>query len=143
MSIAWEAEDQSALTEEELTVLGFAQGHETGVYCAFGCVESDPERRVHKVAMSMGWNPTFTDVKAKTIEPWIMHSFAEDFYGSHLRLLVLGYVRPELKFSSLEELTAEISADGDFCRDALDDLRLAPLRADPWLTARASPAAPP
>ena len=33
---------------------------------------------VHKVAMSMGWNPTFTDVKAKTVEPWILHTFDEE-----------------------------------------------------------------
>ena len=28
--------------------------------------------------MSMGWNPTFDDVKAKTVEPWILHDFDED-----------------------------------------------------------------
>lgn len=26
----------------------------------------------------MGWNPTFEDVKAKTIEPWILHHFDEE-----------------------------------------------------------------
>ena len=31
--------------------------------------------------MSVGWNPTFKDLKYKTIEPWILHDFEEDFYG--------------------------------------------------------------
>ena len=36
----------------------------------------------------MGWNPTFDDVEAKTIEPWILHHFDQDFYGCYLRLLL-------------------------------------------------------
>jgi hypothetical protein len=28
--------------------------------------------------MSMGWNPTFTDVKSNTIEPRILHDFTHD-----------------------------------------------------------------
>ena len=35
---------------------------------------------VYKVAMSVGWNPTFTDVKRKTLEAWLLHSFDKDFY---------------------------------------------------------------
>lgn len=45
--------------------------------------------------MSVGWNPTFPDVKAKTMEPWILHDYAEDFYDCELRLIVCGFVRPE------------------------------------------------
>ncbi len=29
-------------------------------------------------------------------EPWLLHDFAEDFYGVELRLVVVGYIRPEV-----------------------------------------------
>ena len=29
-------------------------------------------------------------------EPWILHKFSEDFYGEELRLIVVGYIRPEV-----------------------------------------------
>merc|ERR1712129_579425 len=74
-----------------------------------------------KTAMSVGWNPTFTDVKAKTIEPWILHDFAEDFYNCELRLVICGFVRKEIKFDNFDDLIVAIREDGDFCRDALDD----------------------
>eukprot|EP00930_Biecheleria_cincta_P077337 TRINITY_DN64617_c0_g1_i1.p1 TRINITY_DN64617_c0_g1~~TRINITY_DN64617_c0_g1_i1.p1 ORF type:complete len:152 (-),score=33.36 TRINITY_DN64617_c0_g1_i1:32-457(-) len=103
LKISWDA-DPSSLNEEERMVREFADSHSTGIYCAFGRIEEPVgQQLVYKVAMSMGWNPTFSDVKAKTIEPWILHTFSEDFYGCHLRLLVLAYVRPELRFESLEE----------------------------------------
>ena len=30
-----------------------------------------------------------------------MHTFPEDFYGSELRVVVLGYIRPERDYNSL------------------------------------------
>ena len=27
---------------------------------------------------------------------WLLHDFAEDFYGEDLRLVVVGYIRPEV-----------------------------------------------
>lgn len=32
-------------------------------------------------------------------EPWILHDFSEDFYGEELRLIVVGYIRPEVELS--------------------------------------------
>jgi FAD synthase len=29
-------------------------------------------------------------------EPWLLHDFAGDFYGEDLRLVVVGYIRPEV-----------------------------------------------
>lgn len=29
-------------------------------------------------------------------EPWLLHDFAEDFYGEDLRLVIVGYIRPEV-----------------------------------------------
>ncbi|CAJ1432614.1 unnamed protein product, partial [Effrenium voratum] len=132
LQIRWDAE-LGTLSEEERAVRTFAESHRTGIYCALGSIEEMPG--VHKVAMSMGWNPTFDDVKAKTIEPWILHRFDQDFYGCHLRLLVLAYVRPELKFESTDQLKREIALDGDFCRTSLDLPDFATFQLDPFLQA--------
>jgi len=137
MRIRWDAAtdatEATQLSMEEHEVLEFAKSAKTGIYCAFGYVEGVSRHSVHKVAMSMGWNPTFTDVKAKTIEPWILHDFAGDFYGRYLRLLVVGYIRPEVRFESVEELVAEIRADGSFCNKVLDNPELAPFQNDAFL----------
>ena len=45
------------------------------------------------------------------MEPHLLHTFAEDFYGQELRLVVCGYLRPELNFASLEALMAAIHGD--------------------------------
>ncbi len=45
------------------------------------------------------------------MEPHLLHTFAEDFYGQELRLVVCGYLRPELNFNSLEALMAAIHGD--------------------------------
>jgi FAD synthase len=33
-----------------------------------------------------------------------MHQFKHDFYGHHLKTLVLGYIRPELDYTSRGQL---------------------------------------
>eukprot|EP00747_Dinoflagellata_sp_TGD_P179174 gnl/TRDRNA2_/TRDRNA2_29527_c0_seq1.p1 gnl/TRDRNA2_/TRDRNA2_29527_c0~~gnl/TRDRNA2_/TRDRNA2_29527_c0_seq1.p1 ORF type:complete len:444 (-),score=70.44 gnl/TRDRNA2_/TRDRNA2_29527_c0_seq1:106-1401(-) len=134
VNIRWDAQNPSTLSDDERTVLHFARQHDTGIYCAFACIEDGPEPGIHKVAMSMGWNPTFSDVRAKTIEPWILHKFSKDFYGCTLRLLVLGYIRPEAKFESVDQLIPEISSDGEFCSAVLDSPKLACYRSDRFLT---------
>lgn len=73
------------------------------------------------MVMSIGWNPYFDNTE-KTIvsvsqyspfhvqylsilvyskrhrlqEPWLLHDFGEDFYGEELRLVIVGYIRPEV-----------------------------------------------
>ncbi|KAH8024299.1 hypothetical protein HPB51_022418 [Rhipicephalus microplus] len=44
-------------------------------------------------------------------ETHIMHKFDEDFYGAVLKVVVLGFLRPEKNFSSLDELISAIKAD--------------------------------
>ncbi|GJZ11350.1 bifunctional riboflavin kinase/FMN phosphatase [Tanacetum coccineum] len=53
------------------------------------------------MAMSIGWNPFFNNTE-KTIEPWLLHKFDEDFYGEELHLVVVvGYIRPEFDTSCM------------------------------------------
>ncbi|XLR10682.1 hypothetical protein S83_038620, partial [Arachis hypogaea] len=65
--------------------------HPSGIYFGWAGLSS---RGVFKMVMSIGWNPYF-DNKEKTIEPWILHKFDEDFYGKELWLIIVGYIRPE------------------------------------------------
>nr|GEW97428.1 bifunctional riboflavin kinase/FMN phosphatase isoform X1 [Tanacetum cinerariifolium] len=53
-------------------------------------------------------------------EPWLLHKFDEDFYGEELHLVVVGYIRPEANFPSLETLVAKIHEDGKIAENALE-----------------------
>ncbi|XP_057814065.2 bifunctional riboflavin kinase/FMN phosphatase isoform X3 [Cryptomeria japonica] len=74
---------------------------------------------IYKTVMSIGWNPYFNNSK-KTIEPWLLHEFKEDFYGEELRLVVVGYIRPEANFPSLESLIERIHEDRHVAEEALN-----------------------
>lgn len=50
-----------------------------------------------------------------------MHKFEQDFYGSELRLAIVGYIRPYMSFSSLEELKQTMHNDVRIGSEALDD----------------------
>ncbi|CAK0883952.1 unnamed protein product, partial [Prorocentrum cordatum] len=105
MEVKWDkGETPEDLKPEEREILEFARTCKAGIYYAWAQVADGPDRGVYKTAMSVGWNPTFTDVKVKTIEPWILHDYGADFYDCELRLVVCGYVRDELKFEKFDEL---------------------------------------
>lgn len=100
------AENFSALLSE----------HTSGVYFGWAGLA---KRGIYKMVMSIGWNPYFDNTE-KTIEPWLLHEFNEDFYGEELRLVIVGYIRPEANFPSLESLIARIHEDGRIAENALD-----------------------
>lgn len=85
------------------------------------------------MVMSIGWNPYFNNTE-KTIEPWLLHDFTEDFYGEELRLIIVGYIRPEANFPSLESLVAKIHEDREVAEKALDLPSYAKFKDDPYLT---------
>eukprot|EP00854_Cymbomonas_tetramitiformis_P002360 gene2360-3090_t len=72
-----------------------------GIYGGWASVGNSAT--VYQMVMSIGWNPYF-DNKQKSVEPWLLHEFPEDFYGEELRLLVDHYIRPEANFTTLEAL---------------------------------------
>ena len=51
----------------------------TGIYCGWASVGTSPQ--VYQMVMSVGWNPFYKNEK-KTVEPWLLHTFDEDFYGA-------------------------------------------------------------
>mmetsp|Transcript_419 Transcript_419/g.790 ORF Transcript_419/g.790 Transcript_419/m.790 type:complete len:201 (-) Transcript_419:253-855(-) len=138
MDVRWDSvSDAGKLAAEEQEVLDFAKDCEPGIYYGWAQVATGfKDRGIYKTAMSVGWNPTFPDVKAKTIEPWILHDYDGDFYDSELRLIVCGFVRPEAKFADFNDLIVAIREDGDFCRDALEEETMKKLAEDPFFVSQ-------
>ncbi|GAB2212827.1 hypothetical protein Droror1_Dr00020822 [Drosera rotundifolia] len=108
----------------------FLSEHPSGVYFGWAGL---PRRGIYKMVMSIGWNPYF-DNPEKTIEPWLLHDFNEDFYGEELHLVVVGYIRPEANFPSLESLIEKIHEDGRITERALELPLYLKHRDDPYLT---------
>ena len=60
--------------------------------------------------MSIGFNPTFNDVKKQTLEVNIF-DFDNNIYGEEIKIEFLEYIRGELKFDSTESLKQKINSD--------------------------------
>lgn len=72
---------------------------ETGIYYGIAFLNSQE----YKTVISVGWNPFYKNVE-KTVEAYLLHKFEEDFYGSQIKLVIYGYLRPEANFDSVGEL---------------------------------------
>ena len=67
-------------------------------------------------AISVGYNPTFSDARDQVrIEAHLL-DFDEDIYGSPLRIDFSHRLRDEERFSSIDELVAQIHRDVDAVR---------------------------
>jgi len=77
-----------------------------GVYAA----TVDIEGNTYKGALSIGTRPTVDGAHDRRIEVHLL-DFSGDLYGKQLKFEVLQYIRAQEKFSSLEELTAQIARD--------------------------------
>ncbi|CAG2229725.1 riboflavin kinase-like [Mytilus edulis] len=87
-----------------------------GVYYGWANVDNG---EVLKMVLSIGWNPYYHNTK-KSMETHVIHTFKEDFYGSTLKVIMLGYIRPMRDFSSLDELIDAINDDIQQAKDKLD-----------------------
>ncbi|KAL6760948.1 Flavokinase-domain-containing protein [Haematococcus lacustris] len=98
-------------------LLDVLSGAVTGIYCGWASINAEP--KVYPMCMSLGYNPFFGNDE-KTAEPWLL---AEEplppFYGSEIRLVVVGYIRPEANFNSLQALVDRIHEDAATTRRAL------------------------
>ena len=78
-----------------------------GIYFGFAQVDHGP---VHDMVMSIGWNPFYNNEK-RAMETHIIHKFDGDLYGKILSTVIVGFLRPEANFESLEKLIEEIKSD--------------------------------
>jgi len=98
-----------------------------GVYVGWAGVRGD----VHKCVCNVGFSPTFEGAEnpEKIVEAHLMEEFDSDFYDEPMSVLLLGFIRPERKFSGIDELLATIRADIDAARDALESSPLVELQS--------------
>ncbi|KAF8592548.1 riboflavin kinase [Ramaria rubella] len=106
-----------------------ASATRTGIYFGFAQVQpskteekglwSEDDCMVWPMVMSLGWNPFYKNKKL-TAEIHIMHGFQADFYGHELRAIVLGYIRPELDYTSRDALISDIETDKRVGENSLD-----------------------
>lgn len=85
---------------------------------------------VYPMVMSLGWNPFYKNEK-KSAEVHIMHNFHKDFYGDDLHVVVLGYIRPELDYTTLEALIEDINIDIEVAHRSLERPDYAAFKYDP------------
>lgn len=85
-----------------------------GVYAVTGHLA---DGRVLKGAANLGIRPQF-DPPKELLEPHFF-DFNEDLYGQTIEVALRHFIRPEAKFASMEELTAQIDADCVRARELL------------------------
>ena len=85
---------------------------QNGVYVALIAVEGYPEPM--KCMLNQGSHPTVPE-GAPTIEAHVL-DFSGDLYGKRVAVEYLHFIRPEVRFGSLDELKAQIARDGETAR---------------------------
>ncbi|ODV91634.1 hypothetical protein CANCADRAFT_73727 [Tortispora caseinolytica NRRL Y-17796] len=117
----WAKVDRREVDSNEKTAAAEAQVAERrrAVNIDGGELLESQDKRVYPMVMSLGYNPFF-DNKVPTAEVHILHKFAHDFYGARLRVIVLGYLREEQNYDSLEALIDDIQLDIRIAQKSLD-----------------------
>ncbi|CDO92367.1 unnamed protein product [Kluyveromyces dobzhanskii CBS 2104] len=83
-----------------------------------GTLLSEDDQSALPVVLSVGWNPFYHN-KNKTVELHIIHEFSHDFYGAQIKFNFLGYIRPELNYTTKEALIADIHTDIEIAKETL------------------------
>jgi riboflavin kinase/FMN adenylyltransferase len=91
-----------------------------GVYAVKVDVLGGPHKGTYSGAASIGVRPMFGE-NIPNCETFIF-DFKGDLYGTHLSVALIDYLRPELKFDSLEALITQMDADCDQARAILADV---------------------
>ncbi|XP_026761572.2 putative riboflavin kinase [Galleria mellonella] len=78
-----------------------------GVYYGWAQLDCGP---VYKMVANIGFCPYYQN-KEMSVETHIIHKFEKDFYGSFLRIAIVGYLRSEMNFNSLDDLIETIKQD--------------------------------
>jgi riboflavin kinase/FMN adenylyltransferase len=87
-----------------------------GVYVC----STEIDGKVYPAVTNIGNRPTVNGHHT-TVEPWIL-DFSGDLYDREISLRFHYFLRPEMKFSSLEELQAEIFRNAEEARTYLKNL---------------------
>ncbi|XP_014474602.1 PREDICTED: riboflavin kinase [Dinoponera quadriceps] len=100
----------------------------TGIYYGWASLH----RQIYKMVASIGWNPYYKNEK-KSLEVHLLHKSQGDLYGEELKMIIVGYIRPEKDFSSVEELIQEIRNDITIAEERLEEACLNKLKKHDFL----------
>lgn len=70
------------------------------------------------MVMSIGYNPFYKNT-VRSAEVHVLHKFSQDFYDVPMRLLLLGFIREEKDYKSLEALIEDINFDCEVAKNSL------------------------
>lgn len=100
---------------------GVAATARDGVYVGFGNLPVLSPAPM-KFVGNIGRNVTFGDVEERVLEAFLMGAdgVPNEFYGEEMRLCILAFLRPEVKFESLDALVAGIKNDVAVAEAVLD-----------------------
>lgn len=98
-------------------------------------VEESQQLGPFPFAMSVGYNPQFQDV-ALSAEVHFLETFAQDFYDSCIRIVVIGSIRPMYAFQSLDELISTINKDVAKTQEKLMLPEVSAFEKDPFIQPR-------
>ena len=105
------------------------EGLPAGVYFGWAQLQTEGEsvledRSVHKMVMNIGKRPTFVKDNGPdiSVEAHVMHKYQGDFYGKKMKVILVGYLRPEMKFDGLDALLRRIQTDIGISRSQLDSV---------------------
>ena len=136
---------------------------ETGVHFGYARVlmgseqdrEEERAQQALPMVMSIGWNPYYRNEKRTAVsypvsvdkcllkfavcgcdiqEVHILHIFKHDFYGCELRIVMLGYIRPEYNYTSVETLIQDIETDKAVTLTSLERPAYEKYLKDPFFT---------
>jgi riboflavin kinase len=89
----------------------FIADADNGVYACWAQVGTPTgTNTVYKGVLSIGYNPQFKN-KERTLEVYILHEYADDFYGELLGVVITAYLRPQESYPSMDDLITAIQND--------------------------------
>src|SRR5216684_3443510 len=122
----WEIEGAVELGDQRGRTIGFPTANVAlgehlrprfGVYAVRAMVDGQNGSEWRDAVANLGRRPTF----GKLQENFEVHlfDFVGDLYGKTLRVALVDFIRPEMKFAGLDQLKAQIAADGQAARAIL------------------------
>ena len=77
--------------------------------------------KVYMGVTNVGYKPTVSDERIIGVETYI-DNFSQDLYGEKIVVSFLEFIRPEMKFSSIEELKAQMESDIQVARKCYENI---------------------
>jgi riboflavin kinase/FMN adenylyltransferase len=141
----WEIEGRVRKGDQRGRTIGFPTANvaldeylepKLGVYAVWAGIEDGARTTWHMGCANIGRRPTFAGTQVQ-IEVYIF-DFADDIYDRLLRVALVDFIRPEMKFDGITSLRAQIARDCSAARTLLEGIAAGDRRAPPEIAAATS-----